>query len=110
VGIVLPQAWGVSLRALTDDIVLHTLSIGGPTTRTRRSDRIVGICHIVPKKNTALVLIDPTEDGCERRGHLTMGGGSLGAARGGPLTRGGGSLGSARKGPLTRGGTAMSGT
>jgi hypothetical protein len=100
----------VSLRALTDDLVLPTLSIGGPATKTRRSDRIVGICHSVPKKNTAPVLIDLIEDGCERRGPLTRGGGSLGAARRRPLTRGGGSLGSARKGPLTRGGAAMSGT
>jgi hypothetical protein len=49
-GIVLPPAWGVSLRALTDDLVLLTLSIGGSTTRTHRSDRIAGICHSVPKK------------------------------------------------------------
>jgi hypothetical protein len=125
VGIVLPPAWGVSLRALIDDLVLPTLSIGWSATRTRRSDRIASICHSVPKKNTALVLIDLTGDGCERRRHLTKGGdslgaarrgsltrsgGTLGAAKGRPLTRGGGSLGSARKGPLTRGGAAMSGT
>jgi hypothetical protein len=117
VGIVLPPAWGVSLRALTDDLVLPTLSIGRPATRTRRSDRIAGICHSVPKKDTSPIHIDLTEDECKtatktviRRGPLTRGGGSLGAARRGPLTRGGGSLGSARKWPLTRGGAAMGGT
>jgi hypothetical protein len=122
-GIVLPPAWGVSLRALTDDLELPTLSLGGPATRTRRSDRIAGICHSAPRKNTPSVLIDLTEDDCGRigsltrgggslgavrRGPLTKGSGSLGAARGGPLTRGGGSLGSTRNGPLTRGGAAMS--
>jgi hypothetical protein len=107
---VLPPAWGVSLRALTDDLELPTLSLGGPATRMRCSDRIAGICHSAPRKNTTPVLIDLTKDDCGRRGPLTRGGGSLGVAIRGPLTRGGGSLGSARKGPLTRGGAATSGT
>ena len=57
-GIVLPPAWGVSLRALTDDLVLPMLSIGRPTTRTRHSNWIAGICHSVPKKNTGPIHID----------------------------------------------------
>jgi hypothetical protein len=67
-GIVLPPAWGVSLRALTDDLVLPTLSIRGPATKTRRSDRIAGICHSVPKKKLpqyllTLLKMDVKEEG-----------------------------------------------
>jgi hypothetical protein len=102
-GIVLPPACGVSLRTLTDDLVLPTLSIGGPITMTSHSDWIAGICHSIPKKNTGLIHIDLTEDGCETATET--------AVRRGPLTKGGGSLGVARKGPLTvRGGAAMGGT
>jgi hypothetical protein len=117
----------VSLRALTDDLILPPgLSIGGPATRTRRSDRIAGICRTTPIKNTGPIHIDLTEDpdsGTEsiaRRGPMTRGGAATGGtARKGPKTRGGGAAGggaaarggaatggTARKGPKTRGGGA----
>jgi hypothetical protein len=112
----------VSLRALTDDLILPPgLSIGGPATRTRRSDRIAGICRTTPIKNTGPIHIDLTEDpdsGSEsiaRRGPRTRGGAATGGtARKGPKTRGGGAAarggaatsGTARKGPKTRGGGA----
>jgi hypothetical protein len=97
VGIVLPPAWGVSLRALTDDLILPPgLSIGGPATRTRRSDWIAGICCIVPIKNTGPIHIDLIED---------LDSGSESIARRGPRTRGGAATGgTTRKGPKTRGG------
>jgi hypothetical protein len=87
----------VSLRALTDDLILPPgLSIGGPATRTRRSDRIAGICRTAPIKNTGPIHIDLTED---------LDSGSESIARRGPRTRGGAATGgTARKGPKTRGG------
>jgi hypothetical protein len=87
----------VSLRALTDDLILPPgLSIGGPATRTRRSDRIAGICRTAPIKNTSPIYIDLTEDPDS---------GSESIARIGPRTRGGAATGgTARKGPKTRGG------
>jgi hypothetical protein len=109
----------VSLRALTDDLILPPgLSIGGPATRTRRSDRIAGICRTTPIKNTGPIHIDLTEDpdsGTEsiaRRGPMTRGGAATGGtARKCPKTRGGGAAarggaatgGTTRKGPKTRG-------
>jgi hypothetical protein len=112
----------VSLRALTDDLILPPgLSIGGPARRTRRSDRIAGICRTTPIKNTGPIHIDLTEDpdsGSEsiaRRGPRTRGGAATGGtARKGPKTRGDGAAarggaatgGTARKGPKTRGGGA----
>jgi hypothetical protein len=105
----------VSLRALTDDLILPPgLSIGGPATRTRRSDQIAGICRTVPIKNTGPIHIDLTEDpdsGSEsiaRRGPRTRGGAATGGtARKGPKTRGGGAA--ARGGTTARGGTAARG-
>jgi hypothetical protein len=90
---------GVSLRALTDDLILPLgLSIGGPATRTRRSDRIAGICRTTPIKNTGPIHIDLTEDPDS---------GTESIARRGPMTRGGAATGgTARKGPKTRGGGA----
>jgi hypothetical protein len=92
----------VSLRALTDDLILPPrLSIGGPASRTRRSDRIAGICRTAPIKNTGPIHIDLTED---------LDSESESIARRGPRTRGGATLESARKGPKTRGGAATGGT
>jgi hypothetical protein len=92
----------VSLRALTDDLILPPgLSIGGLTSRTRRSDRIAGICHTAPIKNTGPIHIDLTED---------LDSESESIARRGPRTRGGATLGAAKKGPKTRDGAATGGT
>jgi hypothetical protein len=102
IGIVLPPAWGVSLRALTDDLILpQGLSIGGPASRTHRSDRITGICRTVPIKNTGSIHIDLTED---------LGSESESIARRGPRSMGGATLGATRKCPKTRGGAAIGGT
>jgi hypothetical protein len=87
----------VSLRALTDDLILPLgLSIGGPASRTHRSDQIAGI------KNTGPIHIDLTED---------LDSGSESIARRGPRTKGGAATGgTVRKGPKTRGGAAIGGT
>jgi hypothetical protein len=77
------------------------LSIGGPASRTRRSDRIAGICRTVPIKNTGSIHIDLTED---------LGSESESIARRGPRSTGGATLGAARKCPKTRGGAATGGT
>jgi hypothetical protein len=92
----------VSLRALIDDLILpQGLSIGGPASRTRRSERIAGICRIVPIKNTGSIHIDLTED---------LGSESESIARRRPRSTGGATLGTARKCPKTRGGAATGGT
>ena len=121
--IVLPLARGVSLRALTDDLILPlSLSIGGPASRTPRSDRIAGICRTVPVKNTGPIHIDLIEDldsendTIARRRPRTRGSATLGVARKGPKTRVGASVstrgprGGAAAGGTTRGGAATGGT
>ncbi|KAE8009640.1 hypothetical protein FH972_006066 [Carpinus fangiana] len=110
--IVLPPAWGVSLRALTDDLILPPgLSIGGPASRTRRSDRIAGATRKGPKTRGGAATGGTarggaTTDGAARGGAATRGCGP--ATRGGGATaRGGGAA--ARGGAATRGGGAARG-
>ncbi|KAE8124821.1 hypothetical protein FH972_019669 [Carpinus fangiana] len=113
-GIVLPPALGVSIRVLTDDLILlPSLSIRGTASRTHRSDRIIGICHTVPIKNTGLMHIDLTEDlGSEsetvaRRGPLTRG--ARGGAAIGGTARGGAGTGGAATDGVATGGAARDG-
>ncbi|KAE8009268.1 hypothetical protein FH972_005716 [Carpinus fangiana] len=104
--IILPPAWGVSLRALTDDPILPPgLSIRGPASRTRHSDRIAGICRTVPIKNTGPIHIDLTEDlGSESESETTSG-----TARGGAATRGSGPAATSGETAATGGGAAARG-